>query len=112
MPIQWGLQILPDVVVVRVFRSPDSSLGEMFEKTAERAMGLDNRKVVIDFSDVEFLDQVGLILCAYGLHHLRQLHIPVALIRPPASLLPVLHQHGMHELPPVFLHVCEVSRVN
>ena len=41
--MQWGLQVLPDVVVVRMFRSPDHSLGEMFEKAAERAMSLDNR---------------------------------------------------------------------
>jgi hypothetical protein len=102
LPMQWGFQILPDVVVVRAFRSPDHSLGEMFEKAAERAMSLGNRKVIVDFSHVEVIDPVGLMLCAYGLYHLRQLHIPVALIRPPASLLPVLQQHGMHDFPPYF----------
>jgi anti-anti-sigma regulatory factor len=110
--MQWGLQILPDVVVVRMFGSPDHSLGDMFEKAAERAMSLDNRKVIIDFSDVASIDPVGLMLCGYGLYHLRQLDIPVALIRPPASLLSVLRQHGMRELPPVFLHECDGRMLN
>jgi anti-anti-sigma regulatory factor len=110
--MQWGLQILPDVVVVRMFGSPDHSLGDMFEKAAERAMSLDNRKVIVDFSDVVSLDPVGLMLCGYGLYHLRQLDIPVALIRPPASLLSVLRQHGMHELPPVFLHEYDARMLN
>lgn len=100
--MQWGLQILPDVVVVRMFGLPDSSLGAMFEKAAERAMSLDNRKVIVDFSEVESFDGGELMLCGYGLYHLRQLNIPVVLIRPPSSLLPILQQHGMHELPPVF----------
>jgi hypothetical protein len=100
--MQWGLQILPDVIVVRMFGLPDSSLGAMFEKAAERAKCLENRKIIVDFSEVESLDAVGLMLCGYGLYHFRQLNIPVALIRPPSSLLPVLQQHGMHELPPVF----------
>jgi anti-anti-sigma regulatory factor len=110
--MQWGLQILPDVVVVRMFGSPDHSLGDMFEKAAERAMSLDNRKVIVDFSDVVSLDPVGLMLCGYGLYHLRQLDIPVALIRPPASLLSVLREHGMHELPPVFLHEYDARMLN
>jgi anti-anti-sigma regulatory factor len=110
--MQWGFQVLPDVVVLRVFRSPDHTLGTMFEQAAERALSLSNRKVVIDFSEVEDIDPVGLMLCAYGLYHLRQLHIPVALIRPPVSLLPVLQQHGVQELPPVFLHECDARRRN
>lgn len=101
-PMQWGLQILADVVVARMFGLPDSTLSAMFEKAAERAMSLNNRKVIVDFSEVESLDGVGLMLCGYGLYHLRQLNIPVALIRPPSSLFPVLQQHGMHDLPPVF----------
>ena len=110
--MQWGVQVLPDVVVVRIFGSPDHSLGDMFEKAAERAVSLDNRKVIVDFSDVDSIDPVGLMLCAYGLYHLRQIRIPVALIQPPASLLPVLQQHGMHEPPPVFLHECDARRLN
>ena len=102
--MQWGLQILPDVVVVRIFGLPDHSLGAMFEKAAERAISLENRKVLVDFSGVESMDSMGLTLCAYGLYHFQQLSIPVALIQPPASLLPVLYRHGMEEIPPVFHH--------
>lgn len=102
--MQWGLQVLTDVVIVRIFGSPDSSLVDMFEKAAERAISLNNRKVIVDFSDVESIDPVGTILCGYGVYHLRRLHIPVALIRPPASLLPILQQYDMHELPAVFSH--------
>jgi hypothetical protein len=98
----WGLQVLPDVVIVRMFGASAPSLGELFEHAAERAMNLGNRNVIVDFSDVDVSDPGELMLCAYGLYHLRQLHIPVALIRPPASLLSVLREHGMHELPSVF----------
>ena len=110
--MQWGLQVLPDVVVVRMFGSPDLSLGDMFEKAAERAMSLNNRKIIVDFSDVASIDPVGLLLCGYGLYHLQQLDIPVALIRPPDSLLSVLRQHGMHELPPVFSHEYGAGSLN
>jgi len=55
---------------------------------------------------------VGLLLCGYGLYHLQQLNIPVALIRPPDSLLPVLRQHGMQELPPVFSHEYGAGSLN
>ena len=110
--MQWGLQILPDAVVVRIFGLPDHSLGEMFEKAAERAMSLENRKVLVDFSDVESMGSMGLTLCAYGLHHLQELGIPVALIQPPASLLPVLSRHGMKEFPAVFSHDYNARTLN
>jgi anti-anti-sigma regulatory factor len=110
--MQWGLQVLPEIIIVRMFRSPDHSLGEMFEKAAERALSLENRRVVIDFSDVESFDSIGLMLCGYGIYHLRQLHIPVVLIRPPASLFPILQQHGVHELPPVFSHESDAGLWN
>lgn len=110
--MQWGLQILPDAVVVRMFGFPDHSLGEMFEKAAERAMSLENRKILIDFSDLESIGPMGLTLCAYGLYHLRQLGIPVALIQPPASLLPVLGLHGMKEFPVVFGHEYDARTLN
>lgn len=110
--MQWGLQILPDVVVIRIFGLSDHSLGDMFEKAAERAMSLDNRKVIVDFSDVASIDPVGLMLCAYGLYHLRQLGIPVALIQPPASLFPVLHRHGMQDPPSVVSYEYDARTMN
>jgi len=110
--MQWGLQILPDVVVVRIFGLPDQSLGEMFEKAAERAMRLENRKVLVDFSDVESMGPIGLTFCAYGLYHLRELGIPVALIQPPASLFPVLCRHGMQAFPSVFSHEYDARLLN
>ena len=110
--MQWGLQILPDAVVVRIFGLPDHSLGEMFEKAAERARSLENRKVLVDFSDVESIGPMGLTLCAYGLYHLQALGIPVALIQPPASLLPILSMHGMKEFPVVFSHECDARTLN
>ena len=36
LSMPWGLQVLPDVVVVRIFGSSDHSLGEMFEKAARQ----------------------------------------------------------------------------
>ncbi|MCA9420208.1 MAG: STAS domain-containing protein [Nitrospira sp.] len=110
--MQWGLQILPDAVIVRIFGLPDHSLGEMFEKAAERAMSLEHRKVLVDFSDVESISPIGLTFCAYGLYHLQQLGIPVALIQPPASLLPVLCRHGMKEFPVVCSHEYDVRTLN
>lgn len=110
--MQWGLQVLPDVVVVRIFGSPDHTLGDMFAKAAERAMSLDNRKVLVDFSNMESMDPMGLMLCAYGLHHLRELGISVALIQPPVSLFPVLRRHGMQEPPPVFSHEYDARTMN
>ncbi|GJL66508.1 MAG: hypothetical protein NPIRA05_14790 [Nitrospirales bacterium] len=110
--MQWGLQILPDAVVVRIFGLLDHSLGEMFEKAAERAMSLENRKVLVDFSGVESIGPMGLTLCAYGLYHLQELGIPVALIQPPASLLPVLGLHGMKEFPAVFSHAYNARSLN
>jgi anti-anti-sigma regulatory factor len=110
--MQWGVQVLPNILVVRIFGLPDHSLGDMFEKAAERAISLKNRKVVVDFSNVESMGPVGLMLCAYGLYHLRQLGIPLALIQPPASLFPILHRHGMPEPPPVFSQEYDVKTMN
>ena len=110
--MRWGLQVLPHAIIVRMFGVVDQSLGEMFEKATERAAKLNKRQVVIDFSDVENIDAIGLVLCGYGLHHFRQLGIPVALVKPPALLLPVLKEHGLPEIPPVFLETQSVPSLN
>jgi len=108
----WGFQVLPHAVIIRMFGVVDQTLGEMFEKAAKRALYLNNRQVVIDFSHVESIDALGLVLCGYGLHHFQQLGIPVALVRPPDSLLPVLQEHGLPEIPPVFLEAQSVPSLN
>jgi len=110
--MRWGFQVLPHAVIVRLFGVVDQTLGEMLEEAAERASNLKKRQVVIDFSDIESIDAVGLVLCGYGLHHFRQLGIPVALVKPPASLLPVLQEHGLPEVPPVFLEAQSVPSLN
>ena len=110
--MQCGLKILLDAVVIRILGLPDHSLGEMFEKAAARAISLDYRKVLVDFSDVESMGPMGLTFCGYGLYHLQQLRIPVALIQPPASLLPVLCRHGMKEFPAVLSHEYDVRTLN
>ena len=108
----WGFQVLPHAIIVRMFGVVDETLGEMFEKATERAMHLNQRQVVIDFSDIESIDTIGLVLCGFGLHHFRQLGIPVALVKPPPSLLPVLQEHGLPEVPPVFLEAQSVPSLN
>ena len=110
--MRWGFQVLPHVIIVRMFGAVDQSLGEMFESATEHAAKLNKRQVVIDFSDVESVDALGLVLCGYGLHHFQQLGIPVALVRPPDSLLPVLQEHGLPEIPPVFLDAQSVPSLN
>lgn len=110
--MRWGVQVLPHAIIVRLFGVVDESLGELFEKATERAVVLNKRQVVMDFSDVESLDPLGLVLCGYGLHHFQQLGIPVALVRPPDSLLPLLKEHGMSEIPPVFLESPSGSSLN
>ena len=110
--MRWGFQVLPHAIIVRMFGAVDQSLGEMFEKATERAAKLNKRQVVIDFSHVESIDALGLMLCGYGLHHFQQLGIPVALVRPPDSLLSVLKEHGLPEIPPVFLQAPSVSSLN
>ena len=110
--MRWGFQMLPHAIIVRMFGTVNQGLGEMFEKATERAVFLNKRQVVIDFSDVESIDAVGLILCGYGLHHLHQLGIPVALVKAPSSLLPVLQEHGLPEIPPVFLEAQSVPSLN
>ena len=69
--MRWGFQVLPHAIIVRILGIVDQSLGEMFEKATERAIFLNKRQVVIDFSDIESIDAVGLVLCGYGLHHFR-----------------------------------------
>jgi len=110
--MRWGFQVLPHAIIVRMFGIVDQTLGEMFEKAAERAINLKHRPVVIDFSDVESIDASELVLCGYGLHHFRQLGIPVALVKPPACLLPMLQEHGLPEVPPVFLEAQSVPSLN
>jgi anti-anti-sigma regulatory factor len=110
--MRWGFQVLPHALIVRMFGIVDRNLGKMLEETTERSTKLNNRQVVIDFSDVESVDAAGLVLCGYGLHHFQQLGIVVALIRPPDSLLPVLKEHGLPGIPPVFLKSQSVSRLN
>ena len=110
--MRWGFQVLPHAIIVRMFGVVDQSLGEVFEKATERSINLNRRQVVIDFSDVETIDAIGLVLCGYGLHHFRQLGIPVALVQPPASLLPVLQEHGLPEVPPIFLEAQSVPSLN
>lgn len=101
--MRWGFQVIPQAIIVRMFGTVDQGLGEMFEQATQRAVKLEHRQVVIDFSDVEAIDPVGLVLCGFGLHHFQELRIPVALVKPPDSLLPVLQEHGLSEIPPVFL---------
>ena len=110
--MRWGFQVLPHAIIVRMFGVVDKSLGEMFEKATERSTKLNKRLVVIDFSDIESMDAMGLVLCGYGLHHFQQLDIPVALVRPPDSLLPVLKEHGLPGIPPVFLEAQSVPGLN
>jgi len=110
--MRWGVQVLPHAIVVRMFGVLHQTIGEMFEETAERASNLKNRQVVFDFSDVESIDPIALVLCGYGLHHLRQLGIPLALVKPPVSLLSVLQEHGLPEIPPVFLEAQSVPSLN
>lgn len=110
--MNWRLQVLPEVLVVRMYGIIDQEIGSMFEKTGERAVYLGNRKVVVDFSEVESVDPLGAVLCGYGLHHFQQLGVPVALIRPPASLLPALQKHGLQGIPPVFLNSQDAYQLN
>lgn len=84
----------------------------MFEKATERAVYFGNRKVLVDFSDVDSVDTLGVVLCGFGLHHFQELGIPVALIRPPSSLLPILQSHGLQAIPPVFLNVQDAYQLN
>ncbi|MGD9852187.1 MAG: STAS domain-containing protein [Nitrospirales bacterium] len=110
--MNWRFQVLPEVLVVRIFGIIDQEIGSMFEKTTERAVYLGSRKVLIDFSDMESVDPLGVVLCGFGLHHFQELGIPVALIRPPSSLLPVLQSHGLQSIPPVFLLVQDAHQLN
>lgn len=110
--MRWGFQVLPHAIIVRMFGVVDQTLDEMFEKATERAIHLNQRQVVIDFSDVESIEAIGVVLCGFGLHHFRQLGIPVALVKPPASLLRVLQEHGLPEGPPVFLEAQSVPSLN
>lgn len=110
--MRWGFQVLPHALIVRMFGIVDRNLGKMLEETTERSTKLNMRQVVIDFSDVESVDAVGLVLCGYGLHHFQQLSISVALVRPPDSLLSVLKAHGLPGISPVFLETQSVPSLN
>ena len=110
--MRWGFQVLPHAIIVRLFGVVDRTLGDMLEEATERATKLNKRQVVIDFSEAESVDAVGLVLCGYGLHHFQQLGIPVALVRPPDALLPVLKAHGLPGIPPVFLEAQSVPSLN
>ncbi len=110
--MRWGFQVLPQAIIVRMFGVVDRTMGDMFEEAAERAMKLNKRQVVIDFSDVESVEALGLVFCGYGLHHFQQLGIPVALVRPPDDLLSILKMHGLPGIPPVFLEANAVPTIN
>ena len=110
--MRWGFQVLPHAIILRMFGVVDQNLGKMFEEATERSTKHNSRQVVIDFSDIESIDTIGLVLCGFGLHHFRELGIPVALVCPPDSLLPVLQEHGLPEVPPVFLEAPSVSSLN
>ncbi len=110
--MRWGFQVLPHAIILRMFGVVDQNVSKMFEEATERSTQHNGRQVVIDFSDSESIDAIGLILCGFGLHHFRQLGIPVALVKPPASLLRVLQEDGLPEVPPVFLEVPAVSHLN
>ncbi len=101
--MRWGIKVLPEVLVVKVFGRLDQSLEEMFRKVSHRAHVLENRKVILDFSEALSGSSLVLVLCGFGLYHFRQLGIPVAFIRPPAELLPLLLENGVSELSDVFL---------
>ncbi len=110
--MRWGFQVVPHALIVRMFGVVDQGLGEMFEQATERVINLYKHQVVIDFSNIESINAVGLVLCAYGLHHFRQLSIPVALVRPPASLLSTLKEDGLSEVFPIFLDFQSVPHLN
>ena len=110
--MRWGFQVLPHAIIVRMFGIVDRTFGEMLEETTERAINLNKRQVVIDFSDIESMDATGLVLCGYGLHHFQQLGIPVALVRPPDSILQVLKEHGLPGIPPLFIEARSVPSLN
>ena len=110
--MNWRLQVLPEVLVVRIYGVIDQEIGSMFEKASERAVDLGKRKVLIDFSEVKSVEALGAVLCGFGLHHFQQLGVPVALVRPPSLLLPVLQEHGLKGIPPVFMHVQDAHRLN
>jgi anti-anti-sigma factor len=110
--MRWGFQVLPHAIILRMFGVVDQNVSEMFEEATERSAKHNSRQVVIDFSDIESIDAMGLVLCGFGLHHFRKLGIPVALVKPPNSLLPMLQEHGLPEVPPVFLEAPSVSRLN
>ena len=100
-PERLRIQTLPDVLIVRMFGQVDQSVGDMFQKVAGRAMSLGQRKVMIDFWAVDSIDSLSLVLFGFGLHHLRELGIPVSLVQPPPTLLSSLQNQGLTELPPV-----------
>ena len=110
--MRWGLQVMPNALVVRLYGLLDQSCSDMWEKAAQRSLSLDKRKIILDFSGVESVAPLGVVLCGYGLHHLQELSINVGLIRPPSTLLPVLQSHGLKRLPAVLLQEQDVCSKN
>lgn len=100
--MRWGIQVLPEVLVVRLYGTVDQEIGSLFEKTADRAVYLGKRKVIIDFTGVESFEPLSDVLCGFGLDHLRRLGVPVAMLRPPASVFPILRKFGLEEIPSGF----------
>ncbi len=110
--MRWGFQVLPHGIIVRIYGVVDQRSSEMFEQATERSTKFNKRQIVLDFSDVESVDELGIVFCGYGLHHFQQLSIPVALVRPPVSLLPVLKEHGLPDIPHVFLQGESITNLN
>ncbi len=110
--MRWGVQVLPTILVVRMFGKLDHSLEEMFQKVSNRAHALNNRKVILDFSQTYSETPLSVVLCGYGLHHFRQLGIPVACISPPESVLAVLLENGVTEISDLFLGDIDTGVLN
>ncbi len=101
--MRWGLQILPESLVLRLFDRNGQGQSGMFATVSERALNLGKRRVVVDFTDTDNLDPMTVVWCGYGLYHFRQLGIPFSLIKPPPALLTILKQHGLPDPAPVFI---------
>jgi hypothetical protein len=97
--MHWGLQVLPNVLVVRLYGMIDQDVGNLFEKITGRAVRLGNRPVIMDFAGVESITPIGLVFCEFGFHHLRELGIVLAVLHPPLCLGPILKKFGLESLP-------------
>jgi hypothetical protein len=97
--MRWGLQVLPNVLVVRLYGMIDQDVGNLFEKTTGRAVRLGNRPVIMDFAGVESIAPLGLVFCEFGFNHMRELGIVLAVLHPPVCLSPILQKFGLESLP-------------